>query len=388
LSDLLNLIISYPWLPSLNEYYSNLKDIDKDINRKAFISQLFSSNDSDEISFRTYEFFKTAIERKKHENSYKLDKLNVSLYLLIKILLAVLNDKILTNRIAELYSSMNYNYLLEDNDFHIYQICKEELKLNVIYNQKGEKFSVRVYENSPQPRKTNFKIDFIDFLKLSRFLKDDHRKLVNNFLSNGYLYLEKERLIRLIQEHVRSKILEVENKELEQREVESLFEIESFKELYEKILVFWKKRKEELPNLEFDGTEDPAVYPPCIQELRTKAKEGQNLIHIERVVIVFFLLALNISVEDIVKLFSNLPDFDQEKTRYQVQFMRRKEYKVHSCETLKSYDLCRASQYNDEICLKGYYSKTQEKEKRIRSPLQYIYVKKYRSKKRNSNQRE
>ena len=122
-----------------------------------------------------------------------------------------------------------------------------------------------------------------------------------------------------------------------------------FKELLEKISASWKKRKDEIEYYEFDGTEDASFYPPCIQEIRSKAKEGQNLIHTERLLILWFLLALNVSIEDTVNFFSTMPDFDQEKTTYQVNFAKRKGYKVYLCETLKSLDLCRANKDKEKI---------------------------------------
>lgn len=379
MSDNFDLATHYPWLPSsLIIYYNNLPD-----DPKEFISEIFSSNISEEISERTFEIFKAAFNNLENVLYYKLDKLNVYMYLLIKILLIVLNDKILTNRVANLYSKINYYDLLEENDYNIYYICNEELKLNVQYLPEGEVYGNKFYQNNQQKLITNFKIYFIDYLNLVANLRDEYRKLINNPLSNGFVFLKKKTLIRLLQEYVRNKIKEVEIKDIIKKD--GLLNIKGFKELLEKISAVWKNRKDEIEYYEFDGTEDASFYPPCIQEIRSKAKEGQNLIHTERLLILWFLLALNVPIEDVVKFFSTMPDFDQEKTTYQVNFAKRKGYKVYLCETLKSLDLCRANKDKEKICTEGYYSKTQEKQRKIRSPLQYVHVRQHRNRRESKN---
>ncbi|MGB5910579.1 MAG: hypothetical protein WBH31_05225 [Promethearchaeia archaeon] len=379
MSDNFDLATHYPWLPSsLIKYYNNLPE-----DPKEFISEIFSSSISEEIGERTFEIFKAAFNNLENVLYYKLDKLNVYMYLLIKILLIVLNDKILTNRVANLYSKINYYDLLEENDYNIYHICNEELNLNVQYLPEGEVYGNKFYENNQQKFITNFKIFFIDYLNLVANLRDEYRKLINNPLSNGFVFLKKKTLIRLLQEYVRNKIKEVEIKKIIKKD--ELLNIKGFKELLEKISAAWKNRKDEIEYYEFDGTEDASVYPPCIQEIRSKAKEGQNLIHTERLLILWFLLALNVPVEDTVKFFSTMPDFDQEKTTYQVNFAKRKGYKVYLCETLKSLDLCRANKDKEKICTEGYYSKTQEKQRKISSPLQYVHVRQHRNRRESKN---
>ncbi|MFX1495837.1 MAG: hypothetical protein ACFFBZ_16255, partial [Promethearchaeota archaeon] len=200
MSDNFDLATHYPWLPSsLIIYNEDLPD-----DPKEFISKIFSSTFSEEISERTFEIFKAAINNLENVLYYKLDKLNVYMYLLIKILLIVLNDKILTNKIANLYSKINYYDLLEENDYNIYHICNEELNLDVQYLPEGEVYGKKFFENNQQKLITKFKIFFIDYLNLVVNLRDEYRKLINNPLSNGYIFLKKKALIRLLQEYVRN----------------------------------------------------------------------------------------------------------------------------------------------------------------------------------------
>jgi len=117
----------------------------------------------------------------------------------------------------------------------------------------------------------------------------------------------------------------------------------------------------------------------CVIEILKKAEEGQNLVHHERLFIVWFLLALEYPVENVVDIFSTLPDFDREKTTYQVEYAKRKNYTPYQCSTLKSLGLCMADKYKDELCKDGYGSKEPTERKKLKHPLSYIRIKQYRS---------
>ncbi|HEY0088944.1 MAG TPA: hypothetical protein VGB37_08875 [Candidatus Lokiarchaeia archaeon] len=133
------MIQHYPWLPSLNVYYSNIASkspID-------FLSEVFKSEYSEEIYNRILDFFKAAFQNLEEFTNYKIDQLNVYLYLNLKIFLYILVNKMITNRIANLYSKINYDELLKEIDkqkyFNIYEIC-EEINLEVQYSETAWEF--------------------------------------------------------------------------------------------------------------------------------------------------------------------------------------------------------------------------------------------------------
>ena len=121
------------------------------------------------------------------------------------------------------------------------------------------------------------------------------------------------------------------------------------------------------------------LYPPCVIEILKKAEEGQNLVHHERLFIVWYLLALEYPVENVVDIFSTLPDFDRDKTTYQVEYAKRKNYTPYQCSTLKSLGLCLADKYKDELCKERYGSKDPTERKKLKHPLAYVRIKQYRS---------
>jgi DNA primase large subunit len=45
-------------------------------------------------------------------------------------------------------------------------------------------------------------------------------------------------------------------------------------------------------------------------------------------------------VKDVIALFRTAPDFEEHTTRYQVEYIAKKGYRVPSCVNVESYGLC------------------------------------------------
>ena len=383
MSDIFDLVKRYPWLPSLKEYYSEAASKDP----SKFISEVFSKDYGSEIKERLLKLFEAAFDNLEEFSDFKIDSLNVYVYLLLNIFLYALDNRMITNRFANLYSKITYNELIkEKNDSSLYKIC-QDLGLKIRYYEQPIKYGKVKIKDQHQKLETNYTIHFIDFLRLASNLRDDYRKLVHNSLSEGYVFIQNKRLIRLIQEYVRNKLLtkETDDKASLKAFLEEVSKIQDFKDLFDKILSAWAERKEEFEytfKIDIESKEDLlTLYPPCIKEILKKAQEGQNLIHNERLFIVWFLLALDYPVEEVVNVFSTMPDFDREKTSYQVNFAKKKRYTPYKCLTLKSLNLCMAAKYKDELCLEGYGSIEPSERKKLAHPLAYTQIKQYRASK-------
>lgn len=374
------LVNHYPWLPSIKTYYSEIASK----TPTAFISDVFSKGFGDELKQRLLNFFKGAFENLEEVSDYKNDQLNVYLYLLLNIFLYALDNQMITNRIANLYSKISYNELLHENsDVTLYNIC-QDIGLKFRYYDPPIIYGVNIIKDQHQKLESNFTIHFIDYLKLSSNLRDEYRKLAHNSVLEGYVFIQNQRLIRLIQEYVRNKILikESDDKASLKAFLNEVSRIKDFKDVYEEILNIWEERKEEFEYtfaIDFESEEDfLTLFPPCVNEILKKTQEGQNLIHNERLFIVWFLLALDYPVEKVVDLFSTMPDFDRDKTTYQVKFAKKKGYVPYKCLTLKSLNLCMATKYKDELCLEGYGSRERSERKKLAHPLAYTRIKQYR----------
>ena len=378
-----DLVNRYPWLPSLKLQYSDIADKEP----SEFISDLFSKGDSKQISERVLLIFEFAFNNLEDIPNPKDENLSIQVYILLKILIYALNNKLITNRIANLYSKNAYNKMERDNsESDLYNICLD-LELRVNFYDPPEKFGIKILKDNRERKITNFTIYYIDYLKLASKLRDDYRKLTHNSLKNGYVYIQNRNLMRLIQEYVRTKILveETEDKASLKSFLEEVLKIQEFKELYEKIKNIWAKKEEDFDfSFKIDITNKTDIlklYPPCVLEILKKAKEGQNLVHHERLFIVWFLLALEYPVEHVVDIFSTLPDFDREKTNYQVEYAKKKKYTPYQCSTLQSISLCKKEKYKDTLCLEGYGSIEPSERKKLKHPLAYVRIKQYRDEK-------
>ncbi len=380
------LLFHYPWLPSKEEFYSDIDDPVK------FLKAFYSKFEFNKYESRIINLFRNAFDNLEEIDEFIPDKLNVYLYTFLRILVSILNNKRIANRIANLYSKQSYKELIEDNeDATLYDICTD-LKLKFRYGD-SVKFKEVFDKGQKQVLETRFSIQFQDYLDLSIHLRDDFRKLCHKALDNGYVYLEMREIKRLLQEFVRRRfIIEdvVDEKALEKLKLE-FFKYEEFESIYNNILNEWELKKEEFEysvDIRFEkGKEFKDLFPPCIKEIMTKADEGQNLTHIERLYLVFFLHALNFPNEIIIDIFKGLPDFDRKKTEYQVEFAKKKGYTPHSCNTLKSLNLCMASKYQDPLCLEGYLSRKYNEQRKIKHPLFYVQYHQFKRSRINKKQK-
>ncbi|MCK4381556.1 MAG: hypothetical protein KAW51_10490, partial [Candidatus Lokiarchaeota archaeon] len=293
MSDIYDLVKRYPWLPSLKTYYSDIASK----NPLDFINEIFTSNKSNDLKRRVLTIFNDAFSHIEQLSEYELDENNIYVYLILKIILYILNNKILSNRIANIYSKTTYNELNKENEYNLYYIY-QDLNLEVLYDEQPVIYKKFVVKDQQEIFKTNFKISYLNYLKLASNLKDEYRKLVNNAVRQGYVYIKPENINRLLQEYVRMKFL-TQNNELStelDKFKEKLFEIQEFKALYDTITAIWESKKEEFEytiDITFkEGKDISETFPPCIKEILSKAQEGQNLIHTERLFILWFLNSL------------------------------------------------------------------------------------------------
>jgi DNA primase large subunit len=78
--------------------------------------------------------------------------------------------------------------------------------------------------------------------------------------------------------------------------------------------------------------------------LLAKTQAGENVPHQARFALTAFLHTLGLSANEIIKIFSQCPDFDERKSLYQIEHITGKisgkEYTPPECATMKSYGLC------------------------------------------------
>lgn len=203
----------------------------------------------------------------------------------------------------------------------------------------------------PKGKDDPLKVHFSEYIRAAHRMRDPRWKLVNRDLTDGYLTVTRDELMRLLEEIVRDRVmkglpLEV-NESICKRLAEYITPVKS------ELDVLKARQKVDLGKIE------EGAFPPCIKKMLTQVSGGTNLAHSARFALTSFLLQINMPVDEVIALFNTSPDFDEERTRYQVEHIAGAsgtKYKPPSCATMTTYGNCPGE---DELC------------KRIRHPLGY-----------------
>jgi DNA primase large subunit len=206
---------------------------------------------------------------------------------------------------------------------------------------------------------SKIKIYFVDYLKNAP-TRYQEWKLVNRVLDKGYVYVNRRELTRIIEENLRNRIIE----ELDSRECNEIVkktfhkEIESLKNA---IKLRIKKAKTR-PIRKVSITR----MPPCMKKILSMIQSGENVPHMARFALVAFLNSLDLNFDEILDIFRNAPDYEEDKTRYQIEHITGRksstEYVPPGCDKMRTYGICPVEE-TDTLC------------KKINHPLTYYKLK-------------
>ncbi|AAK40874.1 DNA primase regulatory subunit PriL [Saccharolobus solfataricus] len=219
--------------------------------------------------------------------------------------LAILNDVKLIRRYAYAEAKQFRSLLHTENEENLLEISKLlDLKIN---RCDPIKFYL---EKKRRIIQKEFCVHFIDYLKYTKDLKEDW-KLSGQILHKGYVYLDKNQLIGLIAESIKSKIVEM---------IRPL----NLKEIPEKLKSLIERR---------------GIIPPCIENILAKEKLNEEEI---RTLITFYI--------DIGKGLSGIVSIMKKYNVSNVEDLYRKyrgdkgtRYIVYSCAKMKQLGLCVSS---------------------------------------------
>jgi DNA primase large subunit len=156
-------------------------------------------------------------------------------------------------------------------------------------------------------------------------------KLANRLVDAGYVDVEAGEARILLREAVRNRVLEsVDLKRLP----------EEVKKMAAGLRTALTGDK---ATLDIEALDYEAL-PPCMKAM-TAALEAGVSSHSAMFNLATFLANLGLKTDDIVKVYSKSPKFDEEKTRYQLEFLTGgrggTEYTCPACATIKSQGLCK-----------------------------------------------
>ncbi|UCH72398.1 MAG: DNA primase large subunit PriL [Thermoplasmatales archaeon] len=272
-------------------------------------------------------------------------------YPIARMLVVCIDDTYFKRRYA-LGEAVNvYKNLINESTNFLINISKE-LKFNVKYFEDTNKISIH----------------FTDYLH-SAPTRYKEWKMINREMKEGYIRISHKDLARLIQEALRTKI----NNELDDRKCnQAIYEAFSSDINRIKNAVTMHRKKVEATHV---GKLDVEKLPPCMKDILAAIQAGENVPHMGRFAVVAFLNSQKLSANDILKIFSSAPDYEEDRTRYQVEHITGSssstKYKPPGCDKMRTYGICPTSKI-DELCKKkrhplSYYeakwSKNNTKEK-------------------------
>jgi len=205
------------------------------------------------------------------------------------------------------------------------------------------------------------KIHFADYLKYAPTWHEKW-KLVNRPLQKGMIEMSKIEMARLLQEAIRKKL---------EQELLVLYSPPEARKVFQGAILEIKNslQKDEKKDVQ-TGNATILKFPPCMRQLVSAVQSGINVPHSGRFSLVTFLHSIGMDTDEILALFSQSPDFNEEKTRYQIEHITGKisstEYIPPKCSSLQTWGLC--PHEKDKLCEK------------VNHPLSY-YRLKWRKKK-------
>lgn len=260
-------------------------------------------------------------------------------YPFAKIFISCINDSFLTRR----YS------LAEAKSCHLL-LKKEPKDFLIKFSSSNFNMVIDSCDGS------YFNIKFTDYIKNIGSLKSGKWKLTNRKLHKGQIRIIEGDFLRILQEAIRNKIQNSFS-----FEVQPSF-CEHFKSYIDEIKEELEKQKRSFEIGDF-GAVTKEAFPPCIVYAISNVSEGVNLSHTMRFALTSFLLKIGMSIENIIDIFNVSPDFDSEKTIYQLEHIAGATGTVYdppACATMRSFGNC----YNaDKICKKIHHPLSYYREK-------------------------
>ena len=293
----------------------------------------------------------------KSEVSTKLtDPLTELLSFPIAIMyVTLLEESYLNRRYALAEAVRAYQILQDEHEEKIIQIARDEFTWDI--KREPENLDGNIY---------TLKLAFPKYLQLTKGFHEQNWKLVNRYLSEGYVSLKNTEAARLIQ-------VEVENFIKERVSKPSRFTLPNpMQKRFNIIKKVFEENRGNLRDMDLPDQVIKEAFPPCMKFCLEGLLSGRRASHMERFGLTSFLVNVGMPIEDMVQLHTSVTDFDENLTRYQIEHIaglkgNKTKYTPPTCSTLRTHGICRNM---DNLC------------KHVKHPLSY-YRRKSRNIKRN-----
>ena len=338
----LSLISKYPFLDASKEYIKN---------NNLSIEELLDDSLYERARLTGVERLDNAFEKRDvGERSLVTESDNIMellSYPIARMIAVCIEDIYFKRRYALGEAIHAYNNLLNETTNFLINVSKE-FNIDVNFDKDTNKISIY----------------FVDYLHHAP-TRYKEWKMINREMKNGFIQISHKDLARIIQEALRTRI----NNELDERKCsKKVYETFSsdIKRIQNSVMIH-RRNIEAAPI----GKLDTKKLPPCMKNILAAIQAGENVPHMGRFALVSFLHALRLSNNEILKTFSTAPDYEEERTRYQVEhitgYSSSTSYTPPGCDKMRTYGICPTEEI-DDLCKKkrhplSYYKAKWKQEK-------------------------
>ncbi len=315
--------------------YPFLKEALNLVSERAYsIENFLKSRFGERVSERAKLRIKSALNMEYHfeEIRPELPEEEILAYAVSRLIVSCMKERQMIDRLCR-YESERAYYFLQTED-----------------QQKKDYVSRSV---GIQPDRDRIKVP--DYVELVPSLRDARWQLVNRDVSEGFVSVTKAELEELLKERIRA----VLHSQLPLPVSDKICIL--LAPLAGEISAVYQEKL-----LEQFGEVDEGSFPPCMKAIIGAVSAGTNIPHTARFSLTAFMHTIGMDSTGIVGIYTRAPDFDVEKTMYQVEHISGRsgtEYTPPACATMKTYGLCVNA---DNIC----------RTKNISHPLSYYKLKK------------
>ncbi len=325
-------IVKYPFLAEAGKY---LKD-------KRFTLEQFG-NDPDQkiIIDKAYNRICSALDNNVNyvELNDVVDKdlllsHEVFSFIISVILLKSCGINVLTKKFSLAEAKRAEKYLEKDLEAKIdihsdnirnqreYKINQQDIAIKIM----RDLFSVNI-----QKKYDYFVVTVPNYLIHAVNFHESEWKLVNRYISRGFVFLSSHETVRLVRKELDNYIFS----KIQSTRIDHI--PDPLKNYIKKLLIIAKKFSTSITT--------STDYPPCIKHTLDTLRKGENLSHSGRFLLATFLLGRGKNIKEISELFKNAPDYNRNTTLYQLNHLAgitgsRKKYYCPSCKKIKSQNLC------------------------------------------------
>ncbi len=275
----------------------------------------------------------------------------IASYVLSRIIVSCIQDRQLYDRLTRYEAERAYYFLNSETGSETEKGWNENAVLDEDRNSRIANYIAAEFRIDLSKEQ----MPLADYVEIVSVLHEDRFKLVNRQVRNGFVGIRKGELLELLRERIRVILRRDLPYSVPKAICQQLAPVgESIKKEYQQQM------------LQQFGSVEESAFPPCMQALITALTAGTNLTHAGRFSLTTFVHTIGLDVPAIAQLYARSPDFDPEKTMYQVEHITGRggsgtEYTTPACAAMRTTGLC---VNRDPLC------------ERVSHPLSYYKVKK------------